>query len=42
MREAWDAVLAVSAEFDCSLRKASHIYAVRQVAEADLQRGIYA
>jgi glutamate dehydrogenase (NAD(P)+) len=42
MREAWDSVLAVSSEFDCSLRKASHIHAVRKVSEADHQRGIYA
>jgi glutamate dehydrogenase (NAD(P)+) len=42
MREAWDAVVQTGDEFDCSLRKGANILAVRRVADADHQRGLYA
>jgi glutamate dehydrogenase (NAD(P)+) len=42
MREAWDGVISVQEEYDCSLRMAAHIQAVRRVADADHARGIYA
>ena len=42
MREAWDAVLEVQEEYDCSLRMAANLLAVRRVAEADDARGVYA
>jgi glutamate dehydrogenase (NAD(P)+) len=42
MREAWDATVEVQNEYDCSLRQAANLLAVRRVAEADQARGIYA
>lgn len=42
MREAWDGVREVQDEYDCSLRHAANILAVRRVAEADESRGVYA
>ena len=42
MREAWDATRATQLEYDCSLRAATHILAVKRVAEADAARGVYA
>ncbi len=42
MREAWDATRATQEEYDCSLRSATHILAVRRVAEAESSRGVYA
>ncbi|MEM8713852.1 MAG: Glu/Leu/Phe/Val dehydrogenase, partial [Planctomycetota bacterium] len=42
MREAWDAVRTTQEQYDCSLRAATHILAVKRVAEADAARGVYA
>ncbi|MEO0661450.1 MAG: glutamate dehydrogenase, partial [Planctomycetota bacterium] len=42
LREAWDATRGVQDEFDCDLRTATHILAVRRVAEAERARGVYA
>ena len=42
MREAWEAVLEVQEEFDCQLREAAQILAVRRISQADQLRGIYA
>mgnify|MGYP003630282802 FL=1 len=42
MREAWDASVEVQGEFNCTMRRAAHILAVRRIAEADQVRGIYA
>jgi glutamate dehydrogenase (NAD(P)+) len=42
MREAWNSVRALQDEHDCSLRQATHMLAVRRVAEADEARGVYA
>lgn len=42
MREAWDAVRTTQDEYDCTLRAATHILAVKRVAEAERARGVYA
>ena len=42
MREAWDGVREIQDEFDCTLRAATHIMAVRRVSEAESARGVYA
>ena len=42
MREAWDGVREIQEEFDCTLRAATHIMAVRRVSEAESARGVYA
>ena len=42
MREAWDAVAKTQAEYDCTIREATHILAVKRVAEAERARGVYA
>ncbi|MEM9379969.1 MAG: Glu/Leu/Phe/Val dehydrogenase [Planctomycetota bacterium] len=42
MREAWEAVRATQDEYDCTLRAATHILAVKRVAEAEMARGVYA
>ncbi|MFT7676490.1 MAG: glutamate dehydrogenase (NAD(P)+) [Planctomycetota bacterium] len=42
MRDAWDSVLKVQTEHDCSLRHSANILAVSRVAEADGARGVYA
>lgn len=42
MREAWDAVLETQDEYGCTLRAATHILAVKRVAEAEQARGVYA
>lgn len=42
MREAWDAVLQTQDEYGCTLRAATHILAVKRVAEAEQARGVYA
>ena len=42
MREAWEGVREIQDEFDCTLRAATHILAVRRVSEAEAARGVYA
>lgn len=42
MREAWEAVLQTQDEYGCTLRAATHILAVKRVAEAEQARGVYA
>lgn len=42
MREAWDAVRETQDEYGCTLRQATHILAVKRVAEAERARGVYA
>ncbi len=42
MREAWDAVRLIQEEHECTLRTATHILAVKRVAEGEMARGLYA
>ncbi|MEM9799426.1 MAG: Glu/Leu/Phe/Val dehydrogenase [Planctomycetota bacterium] len=42
MREAWEGVRTIQDEYDCTLRAATHILAVKRVSEAETARGVYA
>lgn len=42
MRDAWNATLTTQTEYDCTLRAATHILAVKRIAEAERARGVYA
>lgn len=42
MREAWEATRKTQDEYDCTLRSATQILAVKRIAEAESARGVYA